>query len=88
MNDFNPHVKSLLLDGPIFPIYMMSSILGKHNQSREEITKQRIIQIIKNSEINLKKIYLSDISDLLMLSLDNTYNIIAKLKAEGKIKTK
>ena len=86
MNNFNPYVKSLLLDGPMFPVYIMSSILGRHDHFRDEINKQRIIQILKHYDLNSKKIYLSNISELLMLPLDDTYRLLSNLKNEGKIK--
>jgi hypothetical protein len=72
----------MLTNGAIFPFYLNASLLGKGQYILDELKKQRIIAIIKNSH----EAYLSDIADALEMPIKETIDLISELKKEGKIK--
>lgn len=79
--EISPQLK--LANGALFPLYLNSALIGKVRQAENQITKQRIVEIIKNS----KEIYVSEISGILCLPIQSTIEFVSELKSEGKIKT-
>lgn len=73
-----------LTDGALFPIFMMGSMSGNIENTKKELTKQKIVEIIKNGN----KIYLSDISEMLEINIEDAIKYISELKSEGKIQTR
>ncbi len=76
--------KMMLSNGAIFPFYLNASLLGKADYLKNELTKLRIVEMIKNS----KEMYLSDLSEILEIPLKEAIEIVSILKSEGKIKSK